>query len=336
MPRTSAERGVRVDVLRGEADGRPALYEATFRSLHGELKELPAVWLYDERGSRLFEEITRLPEYYLTRREGEILRAWSPEIAKRTQARTLVDLGAGTAKNTRLLLDALDNAGTLERVVPFDVSEQTLRASAEGIAAAYPRVFVQAIVGDFERHLGALPGRGDSLIAFLGSTIGNLSRGRRGRLLTTLGTALARDEAFLLGIDLVKDVTRLEAAYNDSQGVTELFVRNAINAVNRRLDATFEQRRFVYEARWDPEHEWMDIGLRARQAHTVSVAALELDVAFETGEPLRVEISAKFRRHQVEREMGESGLRVESWWTDRAGDFAVALVSAEPTATRGL
>ncbi len=295
MPRASTEQGVRVDVLRNEADGRPALYEATFRSLHAEVKGLPAVWLYDERGSRLYEQITRLPEYYLTRREDEILRARSAEIAKRTQARTLVELGAGTAKNTRLLLDALDTAGTLERFVPLDVSEQTLRASAQAIAAAYPRVFVHAIVGDFERDLDALPPPGRRLIAFLGGTIGNLYPGQRGRFLTTLATVLARDDAFLVGIDLVKDVARLEAAYNDSQGVTEVFVRNALTALNRELGATFDQRRFVYEARWDPEHEWMDIALRTRQL-------------------------------QFELEAAQAGLRVESWWTDRAGDFAGALV----------
>ena len=138
MPRASTEQRARVDVLRKEADGRPALHEETFRSLHAELKELPAVWLYDERGSRLYDEITRLPEYYLPRREGEILRARAAAIARRTQARTLVELGAGTAKNTRLLLDALDTVGTLERFVPLDVSEQTLRASAQAIAAALP------------------------------------------------------------------------------------------------------------------------------------------------------------------------------------------------------
>ncbi len=326
MPRASTERGVRVDVLRNEADGRPALDEATLRSLHAEVKELPAVWLYDERGSRLYDEITRLPEYYLPRREGEILRARAAAIARRTQARTLVEVGAGTAKNTRFLLDGLDTAGTLERFVPLDVSEQTLRASAQAIAAAYPRVSVHAIVGDFERDLGVLPGRGRRLIAFLGSTIGNLYPEQRGRFLTTLAAALARDDALLLGIDLVKDVARLEAAYNDSRGVTEAFVRNALTAVNRELDATFDQRRFVYKARWDPEHEWMDIGFRARQAHAVSIQRLELDLAFDDYEPLRIEISSKFRREQFELEAGRAGLRVESWWTDRAGDFAVALV----------
>ena len=320
------EPRVRVDVLRDEADDRASLYDATLRGLRAEVKELPAVWLYDEHGSRLYEEITRLPEYYLPRREAEILRDRAAVIAKRTQARVLVELGAGTAKNSRLLLDAFAAEGTLERFVPLDVSEQTLRASAQAIAAAYPRVFVHAIVGDFERHLGALPRDGRRLIAFLGSTIGNLYPEQRARFLGTLASMLAGDEAFLVGLDLVKDATRLEAAYSDSRGVTETFVRNALAGLNRELGARFDQRRFAYEARWDPEHEWMDIGLRALQAHTVSIPRLELDVAFEEGEPLRVEISSKFRREQFEREAARARLRVDSWWTDPAGDFAVALV----------
>jgi L-histidine Nalpha-methyltransferase len=320
------EPRVRVDVLRDEADDRASLYDATLRGLAAEVKELPAVWLYDEQGSRLYEEITRLPEYYLPRREAEILRDRAALIAKRTQARALVELGAGTAKNSRLLLDALAAEGTLERFVPLDVSEQTLRASAQAIAAAYPRVSVHAIVGDFERHLGALPRDGRRLIAFLGSTIGNLYSDQRGRFLGTIASMLGRDEAFLVGVDLVKDVARLEAAYNDSRGVTETFVRNALTGVNRELGATFDQRRFAYEARWDPEREWMDIGLRARQAQTVSVPRLELDLAFEKGEPLRVEISSKFRRERFELETARAGLRLDSWWTEAAGDFAVALV----------
>ena len=330
------EPRVRVDVLGDEADDRASLHDATFRGLHAELKELPAVWLYDERGSRLYEEITRLPEYYLPGREAEILRDRAAVIAKRTQARALVELGAGTAKNSRLLLDALSAEGTLERFVPLDVSERVLRTSAQAIAAAYPRVFVHAIVGDFERHLGALPRDGRRLIAFLGSTIGNLYPEQRETFLGTLASLLGRDEAFLVGVDLVKDVARLEAAYNDSRGVTETFVRNVLTGVNRELGATFDQRRFDYEARWDPEHEWMDIGLRARQAHSVSIPRLELDVAFEERERLRVEISSKFRREQFEREAARARLRVESWWTDPAGDFALALVFRDASDGSGL
>ncbi len=313
-------------------ESRAALYEATLRSLQAEVKELPAVWLYDERGSRLYEEITRLPDYYLPRREGEILSARAAGIASRTQASTLVELGAGNAKNTRLLLDALESAGTLERFVPLDVSEQTLRESAEQVAVAYPGVSVEPIVGDFERDLDLLPAGGRRLIAFLGSTIGNLHRDERASLLTALAETLAPGDALLLGVDLVKDVARLEAAYNDPQGVTEAFVRNALTAVNRDLDATFDQRRFVYEARWDPENEWMNIGFRAREAHAVSVRRLGIELTFERDEPLRVEISSKFRRESFELEAARAGLRVDSWWTDRTGDFAVALLFPDPFA----
>jgi L-histidine Nalpha-methyltransferase len=304
MPRTATE---------------PAVYEATRRGLQAEPKQLPTVWLYDERGSRLYEEITRLPEYYLPRREREILRVRADEIARRTQARTLVELGAGSASNTRLLLDALD----LERFVPVDVSEEVLRASAEAIATAYPRISVEPLVGDFERDLDVLPGDGRRLVALLGSTIGNLDPEQRTRLLATLGA----DDAFLVGLDLVKDVVRLEAAYDDPAGVTEVFVRNALTVLNRELDATFDQGRFAYEARWDPAREWMDIGFRAREAHVVPIPRLELDVPFEEGEALRVEISAKFRREGFEREVARAGLRVDAWWTDREGDFTVALLT---------
>jgi L-histidine N-alpha-methyltransferase len=296
----------------------PALYEATRRGLQADPKQLPTVWLYDERGSRLYEQITRLLEYYLPRREREILRERAGEIAARTQARTLVELGAGSALNTRLLLDALD----VERYVPLDVSERVLCTSAQTIAAAYPQISVEPLFGDFERDLDALPGD-RRLIALLGSTIGNLDPEQRRKLLATLGD----EDAFLVGLDLVKDVARLDAAYNDPTGVTEAFVRNALDAVNRELDATFDQRRFAYEARWDPEHEWMDIGFRARRAHTVSVPRLELDLAFEQGEWLRVEISAKFRREPFALEAARAGLRIDAWWTDRAGDFAVALLT---------
>jgi L-histidine N-alpha-methyltransferase len=307
----------------------PALYEATARSLHGEVKALPTVWLYDKAGSRLYDEVTRLPEYYLPRSEAEILGARATEIAERTRPRTLVELGAGSAKNILLVLDALVATGTVERFVPLDVSEETLRGSAKSVAAAYPGISVQEIVGDFERELDVLPRDGRRLIAFLGSTIGNLDPEQRGRFLATLAAALARDEALLVGLDLVKDAARLEAAYNDSRGVTEAFVRNALTAVNRELGATFDQRRFAYEARLDPEHGWVDIGLRARRAHTVSIRRLAFDVAFEQGEPLRVEISSKFHREQFALEAARARLRLESWWTDAAGDFAVALVAPD-------
>jgi L-histidine N-alpha-methyltransferase len=301
------------------------LREATLRGLQGKPKELPTVWLYDERGSQLYEEITRLPEYYLPRREREILRARSPKIAARTQARTLVELGAGNASRTRLLLDAL--APTLERFVPLDVSEEFLRATAEAVAAEYPRIVVESFVGDFERDLGSLPAGGPRLIALLGSTIGNFYPAQRRRFLYAVAGALDEDDAFLVGVDLVKDVARLEAAYNDERGLTETFVRNALIAVNRELEATFDQARFAYDARWDRKRQWMDIGFRARHAHTVSIRALEREIAFAENEQLRVEVSSKFRRERFELDARDADLGVDGWWTDEAGDFAVALMT---------
>ena len=302
---------------------RPDLYEATRLSLLAAPKELPAVWLYDERGSQLYEEITRLPEYYLPRREAEILRVRSALIAERSRARTLVELGSGNARNTRFLLDAL--SGTLERFVPFDVSERTLRTSAQEIGSAYPAISVEPIAGDFERDLGALPDSGPRLVAFLGSTIGNLYPEQRARFLRTLGSELGPEDLLLLGLDLVKDAVRLQAAYDDTLGVTEAFVRNALDAANRELGATFEQSLFTYEPRWDPANEWMDIGLRASQTHSVSVRRLGLELGFDEGERLRVEVSSKFRRPRFEAELERAGFNIEGWWTDEADDFAVVL-----------
>jgi L-histidine N-alpha-methyltransferase len=301
----------------------PDLFEATSRSLQREPKELPAVWLYDERGSFLYEAITRLPDYYLPRREAEILAARAGSIAAQTEAPTLVELGSGSARNTRFLLEALEP----ERFVPFDVSERMLRTSAGAIAEAYPEVSVEPIVGDFERDLAALPTGGPRLIALLGSTIGNLYPEQRAELLGSLAQELREDDMLLLGLDLVKDVARLEAAYHDRTGVTEAFVRNALTDVNRRLGSTFEQGQFVYEPRWDPEHEWMDIALRAIEAHVVAVPKLELEIEFEKGERLRVEISSKFQRERFEQELVRAGSTVRSWWTDRLDDFAVVLAS---------
>ena len=302
---------------------RPDLHEATRRSLQHEPKELPPVWLYDERGSLLYEAITRLPDYYLPRREAEILAAHAGVIAAQTEARTLVELGSGSSRNTRFLLDALQ----LERFVPFDVSERMLRTSADAIADAYPQVSVEPIVGDFEHDLAALPAEGPRLIALLGSTIGNLYPQQRAKLLGALARELHEADTLLLGLDLVKDVPRIEAAYHDRTGVTEAFVRNALSAVNRELGATFEQGLFDYEPCWDPENEWMDIALRALEAEVVAVAELKLEIAFEKGERLRVEVSSKFRREKLDAELERAGLRVRSWWTDRRGDFAVVLAS---------
>jgi len=320
----SGVSGVRVDVHLSAADLADALAADVRTGLTASPKELPPKWFYDERGSMLFDEITRLPEYYPTRAERSILDARAGEIAATTRADTLVELGSGTSEKTRLLLSALAGTGTLSRFMPFDVSEQTLRDAATAISADYD-ISVHAVVGDFERHLGLLPGGGRRLIAFLGGTIGNFTPALRAAFLSEVAAGLGPDDALLLGTDLVKDAARLEAAYDDAAGVTAEFNRNVLRVVNRELDGDFDPDAFAHVARFDPAEEWIEMRLRAVRPMTVRVGALDLDVEFAAGEDLRTEISAKFRPERVAAELDAAGLRLVEWWTDDPGDFALSL-----------
>jgi iron(II)-dependent oxidoreductase len=316
---------VSVDLWLGPDALERALRADALRGLTASPKELPPKWFYDERGSRLFDEITRLPEYYLTRAERSILEARAAEIAQLSGADTLVELGSGTSEKTRLLLDALLAGGTLRRFVPFDVSEETLRRSARQIADTYPSLAVHAVVGDFEHHLDRLPRGGRRLVAFLGSTIGNLQPDERSRLLATLAAGMEPGDALLLGADLVKDRGRLHAAYDDAAGVTAEFNRNVLLVLNDALGADFDPDLFDHVARFDEERSWIEMRLRARQAHTVHVPELDLTVAFAEGEEMRTEISSKFTRERLERELAAAGFELARFWTDAAGDFSLSL-----------
>ncbi len=299
------------------------------RGLTAVPKWLPPKWFYDERGSALFERITRLPEYYPTRAEREILLARAGEIAARTRARTLIELGAGSAAKTRLLLSALRAAGTLWRYVPVDVSESALLGTGKALLAEYPGLTVHAVVADFTHQLGLLPrGEGPRLLVFLGGTIGNLDPGERGDLLAAVRSVLAPGDFLLLGTDLVKDRDTLVAAYDDAAGVTAEFNKNVLRVLDRELGADFVPDRFDHVAVWDPEREWIEMRLRSRADQRVAVPALGLTVTFARGEEMRTEISAKFRRAGVEAELAAAGLAPRAWWTDPAGRFALSL--AEP------
>ncbi len=292
-------------------------------------KELPSKWFYDEEGSALFDAITRLPEYYPTRRERAILTARAGEVAALTGAGILIELGSGTSEKTRLLLDGLRSAGTLRRFVPFDVDAATLDAAAAAVAAEYPGVDVEPVVGDFEGDLSRLPGGGRRLVAFLGSTIGNHDPEARAGFLGRIGAALQPGDAFLLGVDLVKDVARLEAAYDDAAGVTAAFNRNLLSRINRELDADFVPGRFDHVARFDTGAEWIEMLLRSQLDQVVTVAALGLRVPFAAGEEMRTEISAKFRPEGVEDELTAAGLAPVRFWTDPYGDFGLSLSVAK-------
>lgn len=308
----------------------PSSYLAALRAdvsagLTAEPKTLPPKYFYDARGSELFDEITRLPEYYPTRAETAILRRHAGDIARLSEARTLVELGSGTSAKTRLLLRALTRAGSLRRFVPFDVDPVVLAQAAEQISAESPQLTVAPVVGDFEEHLTLLPSGERQLIAFLGSTIGNLEPVARARFLREVSSVLRPGDTFLLGTDLVKDAGRLQRAYDDSAGVTAAFNRNVLTVVNRELGADFDENAFEHVALWDAEHEWIEMRLRSSRAQDVEITGLERTVRFAAGEEMRTEISAKFRRDGVAAELNQVGLRVVQFWTDPDGDFGLSL-----------
>jgi L-histidine Nalpha-methyltransferase len=288
-------------------------------------KRLPPKWHYDAEGSRLFAEITELPEYYLTRRERSILERHAAAITDRSGADTLVELGSGTSEKTQLLLDPIADGGRLHRIVLVDVDEQTLSASAERLSRSYPEAEVVAVVGDLEGQLGQLPSEGRRMVAFLGSSIGNFRPHERAALLRSVRAGLRPGETFLLGTDLVKDPARLRAAYDDASGVTARFSLNLLAVLNRELGADFDREAFRHVAAWDAQREWVDIRLRSLRGQRVRIEALDLDVCFDEGEELHTEISAKFRRAGLRRELDAAGLNLAGWWTDDAGDFALSL-----------
>ena len=312
------------DHLAGD-DPAAALRADVLAGLTATPKTLPPRWFYDERGSELFDEITRLPEYYPTRAEAEILRARAAEIAAASGADTLVELGSGTSEKTRMLLDAMRHSGSLRRFIPFDVDAGVLNAAGSAIQREYPDVEIDAVCGDFEEHLGKIPRVGRRLVAFLGSTIGNLNAGPRADFLATLADTLQPGDTLLLGTDLVKDAGRLVRAYDDGAGVTAQFNKNVLAVVNRELDADFDLSAFEHVARWNAEQERIEMWLRAANAQRVRIAALDLTVDFAAGEEMLTEVSCKFRPDGVETELAAVGLRRTHWWTDPTGDFGLSL-----------
>jgi L-histidine N-alpha-methyltransferase len=291
-------------------------------------KSLPPKWFYDAQGSALFEKITELPEYYPTRAEREILTGTAARIAGLTRARTLVELGSGSSDKTRLLLDALRAAGTLECYVPVDVSEAALVAAGDALTAEYPGLEVRAVVSDFTADLG-LPAPGEApaprLVAFLGSTIGNMVPDQRAAFLTRVRARLAEGDWFLLGTDLVKDPATLVAAYDDESGVTAEFNKNVLAVLNAELGADFDRDAFEHVALWDPVAEWIEMRLRSAGAQTVRLPGIGLTVEFADGEEMRTETSAKFRQAGVRAELAAAGLAMRCWWTDSAGQFGLSL-----------
>jgi L-histidine N-alpha-methyltransferase len=316
--------GVTVDVYVSEADRRQAMEDDIRSGLAEPPRTIPPVWFYDEAGSLLFDEITRLPEYYLTRAERSILEVCAAEIVERSQADTLVEIGSGTSEKTRLLLDAMSESGRLKEIVLLDISEEILRQAAGELHARYS-VEVHAVVGDLRYDLARLPAGGRRLWAFLGSTIGNFEPHERVDLLAHFSSAMQGGDALLLGTDLRKDPGRLVAAYDDAAGVTARFNLNVLSVLNRELGADFDLSGFEHRAVWNPEGGWIEMRLRSRSEQKVHFADLDLTIAIGEEEELLTEISSKFDPGTLPGELSAAGLIPEASYRDGAGDFMLTL-----------
>jgi L-histidine N-alpha-methyltransferase len=274
-------------------------------------RELPPKHLYDERGSELFDRITRLPEYYPTRCERAILNRQAP----------------GTASKTRALLYAMAGAGALDRYVPFDVDPSVVEKCAQELTDLYPGLAVHGVVGDFSRDLGAVPNGERRLIAFLGSTIGNLTPDERASFLSDVRELMGPADRFLLGTDLLKDVRVLEAAYNDSEGVTAAFNLNVLRVINRELDADFDLAAFEHVATFDRDRSWIELRLRARGEQHVEIPGAGIAIDLAAGESIRTEVSTKFTLDVLARELAAAGMELVDFFTDPAGMFGLSLAA---------
>ncbi|MFL5885460.1 MAG: L-histidine N(alpha)-methyltransferase [Thermoleophilaceae bacterium] len=324
-------RSVVTDTIRIDSylsgDSLDSIADDVREGLSRSFKELAPKYFYDARGSELFDRITSLPEYYPTRCEREILNRWAPQIVALSEAEELVELGSGTASKTRALLYAMAGTGRLRRYVPMDCSESVVIECADELSEIYPGLEVHGVVGDFERHLEHLPDGESRLFAFLGGTIGNFYPEARSRFLAYLRTLMGPTDHVLLGTDLVKDVDVLEAAYNDSEGVTADFNRNVLRVINQELGADFDLDAFEHVAFFDPDSCWIEMRLRSLVDQDVHVDGTTIH--FGEGEEIRTEISAKFTREQLGEEFDEAGLALEAFFTDPDGHFALTLASVK-------
>jgi len=321
MEATAPER-IRIDSYVAES-GPDTLAEDVREGLTRMPKELPPKYFYDARGSELFDRITTLPEYYPTRCERAILNRYAPQFVGGMQE--LVELGSGTASKTRALLYAMAGSGTLRRYVPFDVDQSVVARCAQELTELYPGLAVHGVVGDFERDLERIPAGERRLFALLGGTIGNLYPQERAAFLARVRALMGSRDRLLIGTDLVKERAALEAAYDDSEGVTAEFNRNVLRVLNASLGADFDPARFEHVAVYDEERAWIEMRLRSREAQTVTVADLGLEVEFAEGEEMLTEISSKFTPERVEHELREAGLVLEDFVCDPEGLFGVSL-----------
>lgn len=285
-------------------------------------------YFYDDLGSELFERITELDEYYQTRTELALLEGIAGEIVDRARPRELVELGSGAGRKVHLLLDAMRDRGLLTAATLLDINGGFLAASARRLAGAYPELLVNGVLGDFTRDLDAIGVGERRLFAFFAGTIGNLEPDDLPGFLAMVRRVMAPDDRFLVGLDLVKDRQRLEAAYDDSAGVTAAFNRNVLAVLNQRFGTDFDPDAFEHVAVWNPDGRWIEMRLRAVRSQTVRMPGDDRVLELEAGDEIRTEVSRKFTRGSFENALQGGGLALDRWWTD--GDELFALALAKP------
>jgi L-histidine N-alpha-methyltransferase len=306
-------------------DHRKQMIDDVYAGLTAGHKSLPSIYFYDDHGSALFEEITLLPEYYLARAETQILEKYADDIIAAIHPDELVEIGAGYARKTQLLLTAIHEREAGNVYVAIDVSEAALRHAGENLTEAYPWLRVRGYLGDFGTHLDSVPRHGRRLVAFLGSTIGNLSLAQRPDFFGSVASMLDQDDGFLLGIDLIKDESTLIAAYSDSAGVSSAFNKNVLTVLNRELDANFDLDAFDHVTQLNAATGCMEQSLRANRDLVAHLEAIDLDVSIASGESIHTEWSCKFTREQITDELADAGLSVADWWTDAEERYALVL-----------
>ena len=316
----------RSDVYLDEGTFRSTLAEDVRQGLTGWPKSLPSKYFYDSTGSALFERITRLPEYYLTRVEESLIASIVPELMHRVRPREIVELWSGLSTKVRRFLDARNGSGPVARYLPFDVDVGSVEVSSADLIREYPYLEVHGLIGDFGRHLAHVPSpMGRRLVLFLGSTIGNLKPSERREFLVQIRRLLAPDDRLLLGLDLVKDPAVLEEAYNDPAGVTAEFNRNILGVVNRALHADFHQEAFRHYAFYNQEAGRIEMHLVSASVQVVNVRDSELTIQITPDESIWTESSYKFTKESTLAMLQEAGLGMEGWYTDGGGLFALAL-----------
>jgi L-histidine N-alpha-methyltransferase len=326
-PRPAVRRSARLQVdLHLGPDSRATLARDVRRGLSASPKSLPPKYFYDELGSQLFDRICDTPEYYQTRTEHALLESIAERVVAQPGPTHLVELGSGAARKTRVLLDAIERSGQTCLYVPFDVSERMLIDTTDRLLREYPWLAVHGIVGDYDRHLHALPAGERHLFLFLGSTIGNFDVDETQRFLSHIAGHMGEGDRLLLGADLVKDIGVLERAYNDTQGLTAQFNKNVLRVLNRELDAGFDLRRFRHIALYNAAQSRIEMHLEATVSHRVPIVALEMDVNFSAGERILTEISRKFSRDSIVTMLASAELELMQWFVPANDYFALALV----------